>query len=142
MSSLTPFEISIREALALAQAARKQAGLAPTDLKPRRQRDGSRVVGPRHYQLTMYLKPWHYADLVYYQRKNNLTIGLGKIVEKLIEDHIDHVANRPAEVARPTTRPAAPKLRALNSRDTKAKAPSRRLSPYQKALAALDQKAG
>lgn len=96
--ALTPFEASIREALAFAQQRRKSQGLPPADHAPRKKRDGSRVVGPDKYKLTLFLQPWHYADLIHFKQNKNISYGLNKIIEQLIEDNIQHVAARPERV--------------------------------------------
>lgn len=95
MKPLSAFEQSIREALGFAQQRRKSIGLRPAETDARVKRDGTRLVGPDSYKLTIYLHPWHYADLIHHKNRRNLSYGLNKIIEKLIEDHIDHVAARP-----------------------------------------------
>ena len=82
---LTPVELMFRDAWSLAQARRKSVGLPPGEPEVRNLRGGGKAVGPEYYKVTCYLRPWHYADLVHYKQKHDISYGLNKIIEKLID---------------------------------------------------------
>ncbi len=96
---LTPFEITLRDALAYAQANRRAMGLKPRDYEPRKMKNGARAVGPDAYKVTLFLRPWHYADAVHamkaYEAKHGKKISMHRLIENLIEDGVEHVSSRP-----------------------------------------------
>jgi hypothetical protein len=96
---LTPFEVTLRDALALAQANRRAVGLKSGEYEPRKMRDGTRAVGPTNYKVTLHLTPWHYADAIHalrkYEAKHGKKISLHRLIENLIEDGVEHVSARP-----------------------------------------------
>lgn len=140
--TLTAFEVSIREALAFAQARRKSVGLPQADQQVRRKRDGTRMVGPDKYKVTLFLQPWHYADLIHYKQKRGISYGLNKIIEDLIDRGIDHVAARPekAKTAAQISKQPRNDVTPINTRA--ARKETKRA--FHAALAALDaaQKTG
>ncbi len=102
----TPLELMFLDALAKANARRKSVGLPPAEPTVRKLRDGTKAVGPDSYKITLYVRPWHYADLIHFKNKHEIPYGLNKIIEKLIEDHIENISVRPpkreAKKPRPT----------------------------------------
>jgi hypothetical protein len=92
-----PLEAMFKEAVAMANARRRSIGMAPLEPTVRKMRDGTKAVGPEAYKLTIFLRPWHYADLIHFKKKHGISYGLNKIIERLIEDHIEKISARPAK---------------------------------------------
>ncbi len=95
----TPLELMFLDALAKANASRRAAGLPPTEAPVRQLRDGTKAVGPPTYLVKVYFRPWHYADIITamkkYEAATGKKISMNKIIETLIEDHIENVSVRP-----------------------------------------------
>lgn len=105
---MTDLERTFADAFMLASQSRKLKGLPRLTQEPRRARDGSRRIGPGSYKITMWLQPWHYADLVHAREADKFTGSLHKYLERMIEMSVPRVAARPepTKSARKKTAPS------------------------------------
>jgi hypothetical protein len=94
--------ITLLAAFQLAENSRKAAGFAPRKAPheyfyKRRAKDGSkRFRGPSAYKITLWLRPWTYADaMVEKANSNNPGQSLTKFLQSKLEDGLSHHATRP-----------------------------------------------
>lgn len=95
---MTDFEQTLFDAFKLAEASRKSAGLAPRKVSDmvRKGRGGIRRTGPSAYKVTLWLRPWHYADAMHAKNiSNNPDQSLTKYLTARLEEAIAPVATRP-----------------------------------------------
>ena len=113
MATRAALEQTLKEAFNYAQLSRKDRGLAPMSTAPtRKTRDGTPWIGPSGYKITLWLPPWHYADLLRARQRAGFKGSITKFLHFLIESAVParEMAARPeartARVARLKSRTA------------------------------------
>lgn len=85
MASLKNLEATFHEAFNHAQQARQAGGLKPLPATMRKARDGSPRIGLEAYKVSLWLRPWHYADLLRLKERTRAP-SIYKLLTTLIEN--------------------------------------------------------
>lgn len=100
---MTSFEETLRDAFQLAENSRRAAGLERRHVSEMRttRKDGTVWTGPSAYKVTLYFRPWHYADLMHAKLSTDRPDqSLNRFVQTIVDKHVANVAARPEPKAK------------------------------------------